>query len=105
MSFTQGLELPPLQDPGNADLQERYLISRTNFCAEFLTRVDDNEVYSLFMSDEAHFHLSGFVNKQNLPWWTNENPHQLHQKPLHSAKATVWYAVSSFGIISLYFGQ
>jgi hypothetical protein len=37
------------------ELQERDLISRcTNFCREFLTRGAE---------DEAHFHLSGFVNK------------------------------------------
>jgi transposase len=47
-------------------LQERDVISRcTNFCREFLTRVDEDEVHNLFTSAEAHFHLSGFVNKQN----------------------------------------
>jgi transposase len=43
-------------------LQEHDLFSRTNFCREFLTSVDEDEVHSLLMSD-AHFHLSGFVNK------------------------------------------
>jgi hypothetical protein len=47
-------------------LQERDLISRyTNFRREFLTHVDEDEVHELFMSDEAHFHDSGFVSKQN----------------------------------------
>jgi hypothetical protein len=56
------------------ELQERDLISCTNFCCEFLTCVDKDEVHNLFVSDEAHFHLSGFVNKQNFHHWANENP-------------------------------
>lgn len=27
-----------------------------------------------FSSDEAHFHLSGAVNKQNFLYWANFNP-------------------------------
>jgi hypothetical protein len=29
----------------------------------------------LIMSDEAHFHLNGNVNKQNFRYWAAENPH------------------------------
>jgi hypothetical protein len=27
----------------------------------------------VMMSDEAHFHLNGFVNKQNCPFWATKN--------------------------------
>jgi hypothetical protein len=55
--------------------QGRDLIRRcTNFCRQFLTRVNEDEFLSLFMSDESHFHLSGFVNKQNFCYWANETP-------------------------------
>jgi hypothetical protein len=54
-------------------------------------------------TDEAHFNLSGFVNKQNFRYWSNVTPHQLHQKPLHSSRVTVWCAILSFGIIGPYF--
>jgi hypothetical protein len=64
--------------------------------------MDEGEVHILFMSDEAHFHLSGFVNKQNFRYWA-KNSYQLRQKPLHSAKFRVWRAISSFGIIGPYF--
>jgi len=55
------------------------------------------------MSDDAHFHLSGFVNKQNFRYLSATNPIELHKRPLHSSKVTVWCAISSFGIIGPYF--
>ena len=55
------------------------------------------------MSDEAHFHLSGFVNKQNFCYCSATNPIEIHDRPLHSSKVTVWCAMSSFGIIGPYF--
>jgi len=55
------------------------------------------------MSNEAHFHLSGFINKQNFHNWSATNPIELHERPLHSSKVTLWCAISSFGIISPYF--
>jgi hypothetical protein len=55
------------------------------------------------MSDEAHFHLSGYVKKQNFRYWANINPRELHQAPLHSEKVTVWCAMLPIGIIGPYF--
>lgn len=54
------------------------------------------------MSDEAHFHSTGEVYKQNLRYCARDNPRIIHHKPLHSARVTVWRAVASFEIISLY---
>ena len=55
------------------------------------------------MSDEAHFYLTGHVNKQNCRYWSKDNPSEIHERPLHSARVTVWCAVSSQGIIGPYF--
>jgi hypothetical protein len=60
-------------------------------------------VNNLLMSDVAHFHLSGLVNKQNFRYWSATNPTELHERPLHSSKVTVGYAIFSFGIIGPYF--
>jgi hypothetical protein len=47
------------------------------------------------MSDEAHFQLSGVVNKQNCRYWSLQNPNELHEKSLHSERVTVRCLVSS----------
>ena len=57
----------------------------------------------LMMSDEAHFRFEGYVNKQNCRYWAADNPKELQQKPLHSAKVTVWCGVSKVGNVGLYF--
>ena len=52
-----------------------------------------------FMSDEAWFHLSGYVNSQNTRYWSFENPHLIHETPLHDLKIGVWCAVSGTMIV------
>jgi hypothetical protein len=37
----------------------------------------------LLITDEAYFHLSGYVNSQNTRIWSDENPHAIHQIPQH----------------------
>lgn len=83
------------------ELSERDFNSRRNGCEAFLESVPDDAI--VFFSDEAHFHLSGCVNKQNMRYWAETNPRQLHQRPLHSPKVTVWCAISSVGIIGPWF--
>ena len=63
----------------------------------------EREDLSIAMSDEAHFHLNGAVNKQNCRYWSPENPRIFHERPLHSPKVTVWCAVGKFGVIGPYF--
>jgi hypothetical protein len=55
------------------------------------------------MVDEASFYLCCNVSSQNCRYWATENPHDIHQKPLHSAKVIVWCGVASFGVIGPYF--
>jgi hypothetical protein len=87
------------------ELSEWDKVSQLQFCNEFLDLVKNNGdiVHAWLMSDKAHFRLSGYVNKQNFHFWAPNNPHELHQRPLHSARVTVYYAVSFHGIIGSYF--
>lgn len=79
--------------------------NRLHFCQQMLHLIEEDgeTVHNLWMSDEAHFHLSGYVNKQNFRYWSQNNPQHLHEKPLHSEKVTVWCAISSMGIIGPFF--
>jgi len=58
---------------------------------------------NLIMSDEAHFHLNGFVNKQNCRIWGTENPRALHQRQLHPVRCTVWCGIMADKVIGPYF--
>ncbi|GFV39301.1 uncharacterized protein TNCV_1230031 [Trichonephila clavipes] len=56
----------------------------------------------ILFSDEAHFWLNGYVNKQNCRIWSEANP-PLTETPLHPEKLTVWCALWAGGIIGPYF--
>jgi hypothetical protein len=49
--------------------------------------------------DEAHLHLDGVVNKQNVLLWTPENPRVIHENVHHAPRITVWVAISSHGLL------
>ncbi|GFW12247.1 DUF4817 domain-containing protein [Trichonephila clavipes] len=53
----------------------------------------------ILFSDEAHFWLNGYVNKQNGRIWSEANPQVYVETPLHSEKLTVWCALRAGGII------
>ncbi|GFX78663.1 uncharacterized protein TNCV_31031 [Trichonephila clavipes] len=50
-------------------------------------------------SDEAHFWLNGFVNKQNCRIWSEANPQVYVEIPLHPEKLTAWCALWAGGIL------
>ena len=65
---------------------------------------EDGEFYrKIIFSDEAHFHLGGYVNKHNCQIWGTENPHVIVEKPMHPSRVTVWCAFWSNGIIGPFF--
>ncbi|GFU57187.1 DUF4817 domain-containing protein [Trichonephila clavipes] len=64
--------------------------------------VPDFHKRNLF-SDEAHFWLNGYVNKQNCRIWSEANPQVYVETPLHPEKLTVWCALWAGGIIGPYF--
>ncbi|GFT00276.1 DUF4817 domain-containing protein [Trichonephila clavipes] len=57
----------------------------------------------ILFSDEAHFWLNGYVNKQNCHIWSEANPQVYVETPLHPEKLTVWCALWAGGIIGPYF--
>ncbi|CAH2101163.1 unnamed protein product [Euphydryas editha] len=66
-------------------------------------RLDYDFSHRIFFSDEAHFMLGGYVNKQNCRIWGSENPKVTFERPLHPQKVTVWCTIWSVGVIGPYF--
>ena len=83
------------------ELSEHDFNSRRNACEVLLEVVSEDAI--VFFSDEAHFHLCESFNKHNMRSWADTNPRELHQRPLHSPKVTVWCAISSAGSIGPWF--
>ncbi|GFS88538.1 uncharacterized protein TNCV_1461661 [Trichonephila clavipes] len=53
----------------------------------------------ILFSDEAHFWLNGYVNKQNFRIWNEANPQVYVETPLHPEKLTVWCTLWAGGIL------
>ncbi|GFT45187.1 uncharacterized protein TNCV_1544411 [Trichonephila clavipes] len=53
----------------------------------------------ILFSDEAHFWLNGYVNKQNFFIWSEANPQVYAETPLHPEKLTVWCTLWAGGIL------
>ena len=78
---------------------------RRNFSNWALAKLEENEEFhrKIIFSDEAYFWLNGFVNKQNMRYWSATNPNVLLETPLHPQKVTVWCGFHAVGVIGLYF--
>lgn len=78
---------------------------RVKFCNWLKAKCcrSDHFLHNVWFSDEAHFHLCGQVNRQNLRFWGLTPPDEVLQTPLHSPKVTAWCAFSSQGIIGPFF--
>ncbi|GBL79723.1 hypothetical protein AVEN_18246-1 [Araneus ventricosus] len=59
--------------------------------------------WNIFWTDEAHFHIHGYVNTQNCRIWAKENPFGHLPVPLHSEKVTVWFRVKASFIVGQFF--
>lgn len=73
---------------------------------EFINWVKEqpaNFSQKIIFSDEAHFEIGGYVNKQNCRIWGEENPRLIYERPLHPKRVTVWCALWYAGVIGPYF--
>ena len=68
-----------------------------------LTEDADFGKKKIIFSDEAHFDLGGYVNKQNCRIWDTENPHAYIEKPTRPKRVTVWCEFWSRGINEPFF--
>lgn len=86
-----------------ADFNRRVL-----YCQWFNEHIaNNNDLLDLtFFSDEAWFHLSGYVNSQTMRMWSSDNPHIFRETPLHPLKIGIWIGVSRRRLIGpIFFEQ
>ena len=78
--------------------------ARVEMCNWFNNKMEEYEdwINNVWFSDEAHFHLDGYVNSKNCVFWGTKLPQAVLQRPLHSSKVTAWYAINSKTIIRPY---
>jgi hypothetical protein len=68
---------------------------RTSFAEEFGDHLQQNPhtLEHIWFSDEAYFHFTGDINRQNVRFWVAQHSHQIHESTLHAQKALAWRAV------------
>ena len=76
---------------------------RTLIVQSFSEIFQDNKIDLLMMRDKAHFHMYGFVNKQNLQDCATVNPQLMQEKSLHTQRVFVWFAIMHDHVIGSYF--
>jgi len=69
---------------------------RVNYCRCFKNPIRGNicVLDQVFFTDEAWFHLSGYVSSQNYRTWRTKNAHNYTETPLHPQKIGVCCAIS-----------
>ena len=90
----------------NQLLKPDALEKRKLFCQISSTiETKDLNVDTIWFSDEAHFWLNSYVNKQNYRFRSTEQPFITQSKPVHFQHLTVWAATSSHDIHFFYRGK
>ncbi|XP_054160040.1 uncharacterized protein LOC128958250 [Oppia nitens] len=84
------------QKLGKYDIERRF-----DFANDVIQKIDTGaiDINKIWFSDEAHFWLEGYVNKQNCRQWGTQKPEFSVAVPLHSKRVTVWCAMSANAII------
>jgi hypothetical protein len=92
---TKNLHLRPYKITQVQVIEECDYGRRTHFCNWFLQAVHDGvlDPKLTFFTDEAWFHLSGYINAQNNRYWSIINLKQMFEVLLHDQKIDVWCAI------------
>jgi hypothetical protein len=102
----QLLNIIPYETTVNHTLQPRDPASGVYFCSWLLQSVIGETNRPLaFFSDEAWFHLQGYINTQNNRYWSSQNPHLTHEVQPHLVKVGVWCAVSPRIAVPVFFNE
>lgn len=79
---------------------------RLEFCEEIMRRCDLNALFPFWIcfSDEATFQISGKVNRHNMRYWADENPHWMRDSHTqYQQKVNVWAGILCNQIVGPFF--
>ena len=79
---------------------------RVEMCDWFLAQLEEDPQFlsKVMFSDEANFYVNGEVNRQNLRYWSESNPHWFSSsKEQGAARVMVWCGLWKDRIIGPYF--
>ena len=67
------------------ELKQNDLPQRRIFVEWALGKLAEDPLFNrkIVFSDEAHFWLNGYVNKQNCRFWSEDQPEELQKLPRH----------------------
>lgn len=76
-----------------------------DFAMHILNKIDEDNSYleNVIISNEATFHVSGYVNRHNCRIWGTEPPHAVREKAHSSPKVNVWCALAADEIFGPFF--
>ncbi|KAJ8884434.1 hypothetical protein PR048_016291 [Dryococelus australis] len=88
----QSLQMFPYKIRVVQEIEAGDFLKHVTYCRWFMEHVTPGgeELDDWYWSDEAWFHLDGYVNAQNSRYWSTDKPHRLHESPLHAQKIGVW---------------
>lgn len=87
------------------ELSEADFERRMDYCELMDLRMrDPNYVRRICFTDEATFHLCGYVNRHNLRFWCEENPYEYREEHTQTPlKVNVWAGIFGTKIIGPFF--
>ena len=97
-AFPYKIQMQQSQSPANQKKRVEYATYLSLKIEQELLRITD-----IHWSDEANFHLSGHVNRQNMRFWALEKPEPIAKRPLSTEKLVVWCAITPNRIIGPFF--
>ena len=62
-----------------------WLLAKNEFDNDFSRKIN--------FSDEAHFHIKGYMDRQSYRILDSENPREFQEKSMHPQRVTVWCAL------------
>ena len=73
------------------EFKPKHLLQRRIFGEWALGKLAEDPLFyrKIMFSDEAHFWLNVYVNKQNCRLWTEDQPDELRKPAMHLDKVTV----------------